>query len=86
MSLGIVDMEGDEILSLDTSAVLVVNSYILPLKAQLEQTALRDRDLHLSMFTGHLCLDNVILTYITRTRCSVLSFKRFLNISYQFIM
>jgi len=42
MSLGIVDMERDEILSLDTSAVMVVNSYILSLKAQLEQTALRD--------------------------------------------
>lgn len=66
MSLGIVDMEGDEILSLDTSTVLVVNSYVFPLKAQLEQTALRDRNLHLSMFTGHLCLDDVILTYAKR--------------------
>lgn len=60
VSLSVVDVKGDEVLALDAGTVLVIDPYILPFEAQLEEFALGDGDLHLSMLTGHLCLDNII--------------------------
>ena len=62
VGLGVVDPEGDEVLSLDARAVLVVDADVLPLEAQLEQLTLGDGHLHLSVLTGHLCLDDVVVT------------------------
>lgn len=62
MSLSVVDVEGDEVLALDAGAVLVVDPDVLSLKAQLEELTLGDGNLHLSVLTGHLRLDNVIVT------------------------
>ncbi len=62
MSLSVVDVEGDEVLSLDAGAVLVVDPDVLSLEAQLEELTLGDGNLHLSMLTGHLRLENVIIT------------------------
>lgn len=61
VSLSVVNVEGDEVLSLNASAVLVVDPDIFPFKAQLEELTLGDGNLHLSMLTGHLRLDDVIL-------------------------
>lgn len=61
MSLGVVDVEGDEVLSLDAGAVLVVDPDVLPFKTQLEEFTLGDGNLHLSVLTGHLRLDDVII-------------------------
>lgn len=61
MSLRIVDVEGDEVLPLEAGAVLVVDPHVLSLEAQLEQFTLGDGDLHLSMFTCHLRLNDVII-------------------------
>lgn len=63
VSLGVINVEWDEILSLDASAVLVINSHVLSFEAQLEQTALGDGHLHLSVLAGHLGLDDVIFIY-----------------------
>lgn len=61
VSLGVVDVEGDVVLSLDSSAVLVVYPDVLSLEAQLEEFALGDRDLHASMSAGHLGLKDLII-------------------------
>lgn len=70
MSLSVVDAEGDEVFSLYSSAVLVVDPDILSFKAQLEELTLRDGNLHLSMLTGHLRLENVIITCQTHRQIS----------------
>lgn len=62
MPFGVVDEEGYEVFSLNACTALVIDSYIFSLKPQLEEFALGDGNLHLSMFTGHLRLDNVIVT------------------------
>lgn len=60
VSLSVVDVKGDEVLALDPGTVFVIDPYILAFEAQLEEFTLGDGDLHLSMLTGHLCLDNII--------------------------
>ena len=62
MSLGVVDVERDEVFSFDAGAVLVVDAHVFPLKAQLEQLALGDGHLHLGVLTGYLSLQDVILS------------------------
>lgn len=62
MALGIVYVEGNEILSLNSRTLLIIDSHILSLKAQLEQFALRDGYLHLSMLAGNLCLNDVVIS------------------------
>lgn len=62
MSLSVVDVEGDEVLSLDARTVCIVDPDVFPFKAQLEEFTLGDGNLHLSVLTGHLRLDNVIIT------------------------
>lgn len=62
MSLGVVDVEGDEVLSLDAGTVLVVDPDVLSFKAQLEELTLGDGDLHLSVLTSHFGLYDVIIT------------------------
>ena len=62
MPLSVVDAEGDEVFPLDAGAVLIVYPDVLSFKAQLEELTLGDGDLHLSMFTGHLGLDDVIIS------------------------
>lgn len=61
IAFGVVDVEGDKVFTLDARAMLVVDTHILPLKAELEQATLWDRNFHLSMFACHLSLNNVIL-------------------------
>ena len=68
VGLGVVDPEGDEVLSLDAGAVLVVDAHVLPLEAQLEELALGDGHLHLRVLAGHLRLDDVIVTLGEETR------------------
>lgn len=63
VSFGVVDAERDEVLSLDAGAVLIVDPDVLSLKAQLEELTFGDGNLHLSVLTRHLRLDNVIVTY-----------------------
>lgn len=63
ISFGVVDVEGDKVFTLNARATLVVNTHILPLKAELEEATLWDRHLHLSMFACHLSLNNVIFTW-----------------------
>lgn len=63
VGLGVVDLEGDEVLPLDARAVLVVDAHVLPLKAQLEELALGDGHLHLRVLAGHLRLDDVIVAF-----------------------
>lgn len=60
VSLSVVDVKGDEVLALDAGAVLVIDPNILAFETQLEEFTLGDGDLHLSMLTGHLCLDYII--------------------------
>lgn len=62
VSLGVVYVEGDEVLSLDAGAVMVVDPDVFPLEAQLEELTLGDGNLHLRMLTVHLCLYDVIIT------------------------
>lgn len=62
VALGVVDAEGDKVLALNAGAVLVIDPHVLALKAQLEELTLGDGHLHLSVLTGHLRLDDVILT------------------------
>lgn len=61
VSFCVVYVEGDEVFTLDTRTTLVINAHVLPLKAQLEETTLRDGHLHLSVFACYLGLDDVIL-------------------------
>lgn len=70
MSLSVVDVEGDEVLSLDAGAVLVVDPDVLSLEAQLEELTLGNGNLHLSVLTGHLRLENVIVTCQTNRQTS----------------
>lgn len=71
MSLCIVDVEGDEVLPLDAGAVLVVDPHVLSLEAQLEQLTLGDGDLHPSVLTHHLRLDDAIVCSHTHSNVSV---------------
>lgn len=68
MSLGVVYVEGDVVFSLDAGAVLVVYPDVLSLEAQLEEFALGDRDLHPSVFTGHLRLKDVVICCQTQNQ------------------
>lgn len=61
VSLRVVDVEGDEVLALHAGAALVVDPHVFPLEAQLEELTLGDGNLHLSVLTVHLCLDDVIV-------------------------
>lgn len=79
MSLGVVDVEGDEVLSLDAGAVLVVDPDVLPFKTQLEEFTLGDGNLHLSVLTGHLCLDDVIICCQTHVRYYIRAILLFLE-------
>lgn len=67
MSLGVIDVEGDEVLSFDAGAALVVHPHVFPFKAQLEELTLGDGHLHLSVLTVHLRLDDVVITCRART-------------------
>lgn len=40
IAFGVVDVEGDEIFTLDARATLIVDTHILPLEAELEQATL----------------------------------------------
>lgn len=62
VSLCVVDVEGDEVLSLDAGTVLIVDPDVLSLEAQLEELTLGDGDFHLGVLTSNLCLDNVVIT------------------------
>lgn len=62
VSLGVVDVEGDKVLALNAGTVLVVNSHVFALEAQLEKFALGDGNLHLGVFACHLGLNDVIVT------------------------
>lgn len=62
MSLRVVDVEGDEVLSLDAGTALVIDPDIFSFKTQLEELTLGDGDLHLSVLTVHLCLNDGIIT------------------------
>ncbi|TNN47360.1 hypothetical protein EYF80_042448 [Liparis tanakae] len=52
-------------------AMLVVDPDVLALKAQLEELTLGDGDLHLSVLTVHLRLDDVIVTCQTRRQTDI---------------
>lgn len=65
VSLGVVDVERDVVLSLDAGAVLVIYPDILSLEAQLEEFALGDGDFHASVPAGHLSLKDLIICYQT---------------------
>lgn len=65
VSLGVVDVERDVVLSLDASTVLVIYPDVLSLEAQLEEFALGDGDLHASVPAGHLGLKDLIVCYRT---------------------
>lgn len=67
MALGVVDVKGDEVLSLNAGAVLVVDPHVLTLEAQLEELTLGDGHLHLGVLTCHLRLDYVILAWRENT-------------------
>jgi len=67
----VVDVEGDEVFSLNTGTVLVVDPDVLALKAQLEELTLGDGDLHLSMLTVHLRLDDVIVNCQTHGQTDI---------------
>lgn len=57
---GVVDLKGDKIFPLDAGALSVIDPHTLPLKAELEEFALRDGHFHLGRLTGHLCVNNVM--------------------------
>lgn len=58
--LGVVDLKGDKILSLDARALSVIDSHPLSLKAQLKELAFRYGHFHLGCLAGHLCVDDVM--------------------------
>ena len=68
MPFSVVDVEGDKVLPLNAGAVLVVDPDIFPFKTQLEEFTLGDGDLHLSMLTVHLCLNDVVITCQTQAQ------------------
>lgn len=65
VSLGVVDVERDVVLSLDAGAVLVIYPDVLSLEAQLEEFALGDGDLHASVLARDLGLKDLIVCYRT---------------------
>lgn len=66
VALGVVDLEGDEVLPFDAGAVAVVDAHALTLEAQLEELALGDGHFHLGGFAGHLRIDDVLGGYMRR--------------------
>lgn len=61
MSLGVVDVERDVVLSLDAGTALVIDPDVLSLKAQLEEFTLGDGNFHTSMSAGHFGLKDLII-------------------------
>lgn len=61
VSFGVVDVEGDEVLAFNAGAAVVVDPYVFPLEAQLEELTLGDGNLHLGVLTVHLCLKDVVV-------------------------
>lgn len=57
---GVVDLEGDEVLTLDAGALPVVDAHALPLEAQLEEFALGYGHFHLGCLAGHLRVNDVM--------------------------
>lgn len=57
---GVVDLKGDEIFPLDVGAPSVIDPHALPLKAKLEEFALRYGHFHLGRLADHLCINDVM--------------------------
>lgn len=84
VSLGVIDVKRDVVLSLNAGTALIVYPDVLTLEAKLEEFTLGDGNLHASMPAGHLSLKDLIICnqipkqYLFEGECHI-SKKRCLN-------